>query len=79
MADDREVHCYGLWQQWRAGREVKDAAVAAWMAQRDADEGCQGLAADQRANGQLATADVWYRLRTTLQAGCAARAPQLPC
>jgi soluble lytic murein transglycosylase len=69
MADDREVHCYGLWQQWRAGREVKDAAVAAWLAQRDADEGCQGLAADLRANGQLATADVWYRLRTTVEAG----------
>ena len=69
MADDREVTCYGLWARLKSGAEVKDAALAAWFAQRDADDGCQGLAADLRAGGQLAAAEVWQRLRQMTETG----------
>ena len=44
MNDDREVTCYWLLTEHLAGKPVRDAARAAWLAQRDADEGCQQMA-----------------------------------
>ena len=44
MNDDREVTCYALTVDALAGKDVKDAALAAWLAQRDADDGCALLA-----------------------------------
>ena len=38
MNDDREVTCYWLLARHEAGEDVRDAALAAWMAQRDGDE-----------------------------------------
>src|SRR5574337_270653 len=44
MNDDREVTCYALLTEHLAGRDVRDAARAAWLAQRDADDGCALMA-----------------------------------
>ena len=45
MNDDREVTCYALLTEHLAGKDVRDAARAAWFAQRDADDGCALMAA----------------------------------
>jgi hypothetical protein len=46
MNDDREVTCYALLARTRPVQDVAEpTARAAWLAQRDADDGCQLLAA----------------------------------
>lgn len=44
MNDDREVSCYAQLIDHLAGKDVRDSARRAWMAQREPDEGCQLLA-----------------------------------
>ena len=68
MSDDREVTCYALWAQHAAGKPVRDAALAAWLAQRDADEGCAGLASALFEAQVFTSADVWRKLRTAVDA-----------
>ncbi|GAP37596.1 soluble lytic murein transglycosylase precursor [Piscinibacter sakaiensis] len=63
MNDDRDVVCYGLLIEQQAGREVRDAARAAWLAQRDADEGCAAMAATLFEARQFGSADVWAKAR----------------
>ena len=47
MNDDREVTCYALLTEQLAGQGRREAAgVAAWLAQKEADDGCAFLAAD---------------------------------
>jgi len=67
MQDDREVACYALLADPPAGRELRDAARAAWLAQRDADEGCNMLAATLHENGQFKDSDVWRKLRLVVE------------
>ena len=62
MQDDREVVCYTLLAD-PPKRELRDSARAAWFAQRDADEGCNMLAATLHENGVFKDADVWRKLR----------------
>ena len=45
MNDDREVTCYALLTRHLNGVDVREAARAAWFAQRDLDDGCNLLAA----------------------------------
>lgn len=46
MRDDREVACYALLADQMSGSKIAVAdARAAWMTQKDGDEGCQQLAA----------------------------------
>ena len=45
MNDDREVTCFALANDALAGKDVREAGVAAWLAQKDADDGCAYLAA----------------------------------
>lgn len=68
MRDDREVACYGLLTEQLAGKNVREAARAAWLAQRDGDEGCQLLASSLFDAKQLGPADVWLKLRLSVEA-----------
>ncbi|HEY3633578.1 MAG TPA: transglycosylase SLT domain-containing protein [Caldimonas sp.] len=69
MNDDREVTCFALASDQLSGKEVRDAAIAAWMAQKDADDGCAFLAATLFDAKLLAPADVWKKVRTSIDAG----------
>ncbi|MCH7343080.1 lytic transglycosylase domain-containing protein [Pelomonas sp. CA6] len=70
MQDDREVVCYTLLAeqaQGRAPRHLRETALAAWLAQRDGDEGCAMLASDLHQAGVLKDADVWLKLRQAVE------------
>ena len=68
MNDDREVSCYALLTQHLAGQDVRDAARAAWWAQRDADDGCQLLASTLFDARQLGAEAVWLEARLSAEA-----------
>jgi soluble lytic murein transglycosylase len=76
MNDDTEVACYALLLQHQAGRDVKAAALAAWYAQRDLDDGCRLLAETLAADNKLGPDEIWRELRLSVEAGrpAAARA-----
>ncbi|MEP6876138.1 MAG: transglycosylase SLT domain-containing protein [Burkholderiales bacterium] len=67
MKDDREVTCYALLTQHLAGQDVHDAARAAWFAQRDADDGCNVLTSTLVRDKALTTADVWQKVRLSIE------------
>ena len=69
MNDDREVSCYALLNDHFAGKDVRDAALAAWLAQRDADDGCALLAATLTDAKQFSAADAWRKARVAMDAG----------
>jgi soluble lytic murein transglycosylase len=69
MNDDREVRCYALLVDHQAGKDVREAALAAWFAQRDADDGCALLAATLIDAKQLGPADAWRKARLAVDAG----------
>jgi len=69
LNDDREVVCYALLTDHLVGKDVTDAARGAWLAQRDADEGC-ALLATTLTEAQLFTpADAWRKARFAIDAG----------
>ncbi len=68
MNDDREVSCYALLLDQQAGKEVHDAAWAAWLAQRDADDGCALMAAALFEAKVFGTAEVWSKARAAAEA-----------
>ena len=68
MNDDRNVSCYALLTQHLAGQDVRDAARAAWFAQRDIDDGCSLLAGTLFSARQLEAADVWQKSRLAVEA-----------
>jgi soluble lytic murein transglycosylase len=63
MNDDREVSCYALMLQAKAGIDVTDAARRAWMAQRDPEDGCQLMAQTLFEAKQFRVDDVWRKIR----------------
>jgi len=67
MNDDREVICYWLLTQHLKGQDVRDAARAAWFAQRDLDDGCNLLASTLMAAGQLSENDAWREARLSVE------------
>ena len=69
MNDDREVSCYALLVEQRSGRDVRDAALAAWLAQRDADDGCTLLAATLTDAKQFGPVEAWRKARLAIDAG----------
>jgi soluble lytic murein transglycosylase len=69
MNDDREVACYALLVEHFDGKEVRDAARAAWYAQRDSDDGCAQLAAALFAAQVFTREDVWRKARLALDVG----------
>jgi soluble lytic murein transglycosylase len=68
MNDDREVTCFALANDLLAGKDVREAGVAAWLAQKDADDGCAFLAATLADAKQLSPADVWKKVRASIEA-----------
>ncbi len=69
MNDDRSVTCYTLLIDHLAGKDVRDAARAAWTAQTDADNGCQLLASTMLDARRFDTDDVWRKVRLSVAAG----------
>ena len=63
MNDDREVTCYALLVDHLAGKDVREAALTAWLAQRDADDGCALMATTLYGANQLTADDVWRKAR----------------
>jgi soluble lytic murein transglycosylase len=76
MNDDREVTCYALLTEHLAGRDVRDAARGAWLAQRDADAGCALMAQTLYDAGKFTDADVWLKARRSVDANRPAAARQ---
>ncbi|WP_233151720.1 lytic transglycosylase domain-containing protein [Pelomonas sp. KK5] len=73
MRDDREVLCYSLVVEMQPGNgprkgDFRERARAAWLAQKDGDEGCQLLASQMFDAGLLKPDDVWLRLRLAVEA-----------
>ncbi len=63
MTDDRSVACYATLVDHLAGKEVRDIALAQWLAIKDIDGGCQLLAQTLHDDQVFTDADVWRRLR----------------
>ena len=68
MADDREVACWWLFTEHLAGRDVQAAARSAWLAQKEADDGCNLLATAMVDAGRFSADDVWLKARVSLEA-----------
>ena len=68
MNDDREVACYQMLIQHQAGVDVRDAARAAWFAQREVDDGCTLLATTLFQAGKFKADDAWTEARLSLEA-----------
>ena len=76
MNDDREVTCYALLTDQlaakQAGQELpasyKPSALAAWVAQRDLDDGCHQLAAALVEARVFTPDDAWLKTRTAAEA-----------
>ena len=69
LNDDREVTCYALITDHLAGKDVRDAALAAWLAQRDTDDGCGLMAATLVDARRFTAADVWRKTRVAMDGG----------
>ncbi len=68
MNDDREVTCYALLTDHLAGKDVRDAARAAWLAQKEADDGCALMAATLYDAKLFSAADAWRKARLSMEA-----------
>jgi len=69
MNDDREVTCYVRLAEHRAGQAVRETALDAWLAQRDADDGCQLLATRLVEARVFGHDEIWRKVRSTVEAG----------
>ncbi|CAN5481743.1 lytic transglycosylase domain-containing protein [soil metagenome] len=69
MNDDREVTCYALLVDHLAGKDVKQQAMAAWLAQRDADDGCALMASTLYEAKQFNPGNAWRKARFAIDAG----------
>jgi soluble lytic murein transglycosylase len=67
MNDDREVTCYALLVQHLDGQDVRNAARAAWLAQREPDEGCTLLARTLTDARVFTPDDAWHATRLALE------------
>ncbi|MEO8837024.1 MAG: lytic transglycosylase domain-containing protein, partial [Caldimonas sp.] len=69
MNDDREVTCFAIANEVLAGKDMHGAGLAAWLAQKDGDDGCAFLATTMFDARQLSAADVWTKIRASIEAG----------
>jgi soluble lytic murein transglycosylase len=69
MNDDRQVTCYSLVTEQLGGRDIKAAGIAAWMAQKEEDDGCALLAAVLVDTRQMTSVDIWRKIRLAAEAG----------
>ena len=68
MNDDREVSCYAVLVDYLAGKDARAAGMNAWLAQREADEGCATMAATLFDGRQLTPDDAWRKVRYAIEA-----------
>jgi len=68
MNDDREVTCYALLADHLNGKDVREAALAAWLAQRDPDDGCMLMATTLYEARVFRPADAWRKARAAMDA-----------
>jgi soluble lytic murein transglycosylase len=68
MNDDREVTCYALLADHLRGKDVREAALAAWLAQREADDGCMLMATTLYEARVFRAADAWRKARAAMDA-----------
>jgi soluble lytic murein transglycosylase len=68
MNDDREVTCYAMLADHQLGKDVRVAARAAWLAQKELDDGCVLLATVLYEARQLTSVDAWRRARLGVDA-----------
>jgi soluble lytic murein transglycosylase len=62
MNDDPQVTCYAIVTEHLEGRPVRDRALEAWLAQRDADDGCQHMARTLLSAGVFGEREVWRKV-----------------
>ena len=67
MNDDREVTCYALLTQHLAGQDVRSAALAAWYAQKELDDGCALLAGTLAEARVIGADDIWHEVRLSVE------------
>jgi soluble lytic murein transglycosylase len=68
MLDDRELRCYSLAvENSFAGLDVAAQVKLNWYAQRDADDGCNYIAARLYGAKKLSDADIWRKVRLSLE------------
>jgi soluble lytic murein transglycosylase len=68
--DDPDIACLALQARWRAGETATAGEFErAWRAARELPDGCLAIAEAQIAAGEIATQDVWARVRMLLDAG----------
>ncbi len=75
MDDDRDVHCMAILAEHATAKPLKpttvslrDRANAAWLAQREASDGCALMGKTLHEAGVLTTDDVWRKLRISTEA-----------
>ncbi len=69
MNDDRELRCYSMAvENTFAGINVTEELKRNWYAQKEADDGCNYLAAKLYAAKRLTDADVWRKARMAMEA-----------
>ena len=68
LKDDREAACYALLARHDVGEDVRAEGREAWLAQRDADDGCALLARTLFDARRLGEAEVWRKTRLAVEA-----------
>ena len=68
MNDDREATCYAMIVSVQDGRDVREAGLAAWLAQKEPDDGCALLATTLFEAKQITAADAWRKARLAMDA-----------
>jgi soluble lytic murein transglycosylase len=63
MNDDPQVTCYAITAEHLEGKPVRERALEAWLAQRDADDGCQHMARTLLSAGVFGEREVWGKVR----------------
>ncbi len=69
MNDDREVTCFALAGEPMTGKDAKDAGMAAWLAQKDGDDGCALLGTTMAEARLIGAHEVWKKIRASIEAG----------
>ena len=69
MNDDKEVSCYFVLTSSPKGETLRQAGLAAWLAQSDSDTGCMTMASSLFEVKILTVDDVWLKARHALFAG----------
>ncbi len=68
MNDDREVTCFALAGEPMTGKDAKEADMAAWLAQKDGDDGCAFLGTTMAEAKLIGASEVWKKIRASIEA-----------